>query len=52
MPVEINELIIKVTVNKEHGNTGTNDSGEADKEATVREAVEEMLRIADQKKER
>lgn len=57
MPVEIRELVIKATINQDQNKAaspsnsgGANESEE--KEAIVREAVEEVLRIMDSKKER
>jgi hypothetical protein len=58
MPIEIRELVIKATVNQDQnktasgaGSTTGNDTNE-DRESVVREAVEEMLRIIESKKER
>ena len=57
MPIEIRELVIKATINQDQNkaasatNTGAVDGNE-DKEAIVREAVEEVLRIIESKKER
>jgi len=58
MPIEIRELTIKVNVNQDQNNAaadtpGAGTAGNAeDKEAIVKEAVEEMLRILENKKER
>lgn len=58
MPIEIRELVIKATVNQEQQTTAspggtTNSPGVADdKEALISQAVEEVLRIIDHKKER
>jgi len=57
MPVEIRELVIKATINQDQnkaassGNSGGANESE-EKEAIVREAVEEVLRIMESKKER
>jgi len=57
MPVEIKELVIKATVNQDQntvsgaGSSADNDANE-EREAVVREAVEEVLRIMELKKER
>jgi hypothetical protein len=57
MPVEIRELVIKATINQDQnkaasaGSNGSPNEGE-EKEAIVREAVEEVLRIMESKKER
>lgn len=56
MPVEIRELTIKVQVdnqpasNAQAGSGGDNAPG--DNSAVVKEAVEEVMRILDSKKER
>lgn len=55
MPVEIRELVIKVTVNQDQSKdvSGAGSSGDnEEREAVVREAVEEVLRIIESKKER
>lgn len=56
MPIEIRELVIKATVNQDQTQAASNNNaGAADndaKEAEVREAVEEVLRILENKKER
>ena len=58
MPVEIRELTIKVQVDEQApGNTGStnaggNGSGGGDNSAMVKETVEEVMRILDNKKER
>lgn len=56
MPIEIRELVIKATVNQDQNQAASNNSaGSTDndaKEAQVREAVEEALRILENKKER
>lgn len=57
MPIEIRELVIKATINQDQNkaasatNTGAVDGNE-EKEAIVREAVEEVLRIMESKTER
>ena len=57
MPIEIRELVIKATINQDQNkaasatNNGSADGNE-EKEAIVREAVEEVLRIMESKKER
>lgn len=55
MPIEIRELVIKATVNQDQNaaaqsSTANNENGS--KEAELRDAVEEMLRILENKKER
>lgn len=58
MPVEIRELVIKATVNQDQNkfNSGGDPSGANDtyeeRQSMVREAVEEVLRIIELKKER
>lgn len=55
MPIEIRELVIKATVNQDQNKAAANSTGgnEPDaKEAEIRDAVEEVLRILDSKKER
>jgi len=56
MPVEIRELTIKVNVNGEQPGTAAAPSqgagGGNGKEAMVKEAVEEVMRILETKKER
>ena len=56
MPIEIRELVIKATVNQDQNkaasNTNAGTEGNEEKEAVVREAVEEVLRIIETKKER
>jgi hypothetical protein len=57
MPIEIRELTIKVNVNNDQNAAAAPfvgaSSGDSDgKEEVVREAVEEVLRIMDSKKER
>ncbi len=58
MPIEIKELTIKVNVNQEQGNANASAGGNAvgkeneDKESFMKEAVEQMLRIIENKKER
>jgi Family of unknown function (DUF5908) len=58
MPIEIKELTVKVSVNQEQG-TKTPPAGNStlgkeneDKESLMKEAVEQMLRIIEHKKER
>lgn len=58
MPIEIRELVIKATVNQDQNKTASgagssagNDTNE-ERESVVREAVEEVLRIIESKKER
>ena len=54
MPVEIKELTIRVQVNEtrdSQSNTGSAGSG-GDPKDLVKEAVEEVMRIIDSKKER
>jgi hypothetical protein len=57
MPIEIRELTIKVNVNQDQNKTaaqgagGSNEENEK-KEALIQEAVEEALRILENKKER
>ena len=54
MPVEIKELTIRVQVNEQQGTqstSGTTGSGEKSKDL-VKEAVEEVMRIIESKKER
>lgn len=56
MPIEIRELVIKATVNQDQNRAASNTNAGAEdndeKEAVVREAVEEVLRIMESKKER
>ncbi len=58
MPVEIRELVIKATINQDQNKAasgaaaGASTEENEEKEAVVREAVEELLRIMEQKKER
>jgi hypothetical protein len=58
MPVEIKELTIKVNVNQNQSQPGTTaGSGEGgkeneQKESIIKEAVEQMTRILENKKER
>lgn len=58
MPFEIKELTIKVNVNQEqkaaNQPAGANSAGKEneEKEALMNEAVEQMLRILENKKER
>jgi len=58
MPVEIRELVIKATINQDQNKAASGAAASAsteaneEKEAVVREAVEELLRIMEQKKER
>ena len=58
MPIEIRELSIKVNVNQDQTNptppagsaAGTNENDS--KQAIIKEAVEQMVRILENKKER
>lgn len=56
MPIEIRELVIKATINQDQNKaasaSNSNASETEEKEAIVREAVEEVLRIMESKKER
>jgi hypothetical protein len=57
MPIEIRELIIKVNVNEDQNKAAVQGSGAGSvegekKEALIQEAVEEVLRIIENKKER
>jgi hypothetical protein len=58
MPIEIKELTVKVNVNQEQGakaapaGSGTVGKENEDKESLMKEAVEQMLRIIENKKER
>jgi len=57
MPVEIRELTIKVHVDEQAaGNTGSSNAGGSasggDSSAIVKEAVEEVMRVLESKKER
>ena len=57
MPIEIRELLIKVTVNQPEqadtaANSVTGQAGDADKDAIIAQCVEETLRIIEQKEER
>ena len=58
MPVEIRELTIKVNVNQDQSSqaapagSGTGDNPNDMKQALVKEAVEQMVRILENKKER
>ena len=57
MPIEIRELLIKVTVNQpEQADTAANpvtgQASDADKDAIIAQCVEETLRIIEQKEER
>lgn len=56
MPIEIRELVIKATVNQDQSPAASSSSAgstESDaKEAELRQAVEEVLRILENKKER
>lgn len=54
MPIEINELVIKVTVNDDKGSSATQgkDESAGKAEEIIRQAVEETLRIIENKKER
>lgn len=55
MPVEIRELTIKVNVNQERTGqaSGSNTAADAEKkEAMIQEAVEQVLKIMENKKER
>ena len=57
MPIEIRELLIRVTVNQPEqaesaANPVTGQPGTDDKDAIVAQCIEETLRIIDQKEER
>ncbi len=55
MPIEIRELSIKINVNQERSGQvqGSNTADNAEqKEALIREAVEQVLQIIENKKER
>jgi hypothetical protein len=56
MPVEIRELTIKVQVDEQAGNSqpsgNAGGQGSGDNSAVVKEAVEEVMRILESKKER
>ncbi len=58
MPVEIRELTIKVNVNQDKASqaapagSGTGDNPNDMKQALVKEAVEQVVRILENKKER
>ena len=58
MPVEIRELVIKATINQDQNKAasgaaaGASTEENEEKDSVVREAVEELLRIMEQKKER
>jgi hypothetical protein len=56
MPIEIRELTIKVNVNQDQNKTASNSGSGIDaneeKEALIKEAAEEVLRIIENKKER
>jgi hypothetical protein len=58
MPIEIRELTIKVTVNQEQSNiapaagSSTNANDADTKQAIIKEAVEQMIRIIEHKNER
>jgi hypothetical protein len=58
MPVEIRELTIKVNVNQDQSSqaapagSDTGDNPNDMKQALVKEAVEQMVRILENKKER
>lgn len=58
MPLEIKELHIKVTVNQPQGNTNLqstaagNTTAQEEKEALIRQCVEEVLQVIHDKKER
>ena len=57
MPVEMRELNIRINVNQQAGGAGPqnvsgNDATKEDSEALVKECVEQVLSILDNKKER
>ena len=58
MPIEIRELTIKVNVNQDQtkatadAQPGGGMANSEDREAMIKEAVEEVLRILENKKER
>jgi hypothetical protein len=58
MPIEIKELTVRVNVNQEQrpaattANSGSMGKENEDKEALMKEAVEQVLRIIELKKER
>ena len=58
MPIEIRELLIRVTVNQPQqgeaeANPVTGQAGDSkDKDAVIAQCIEETLRIVDQRKER
>ena len=57
MPIEIRELLIRVTVNQPDqadtsANPVTGQAGTDDKDAIVAQCIEETLRIIEQKEER
>lgn len=58
MPVEIKELTIKVNINQQQPGTSSSapaqvtGSTDDEKEALVKDTVEQVLRILDNKKER
>ena len=57
MPIEIRELTIKVNVNQDQNKSSSNagagngTDGNEEKEALIKEAAEEVLRIIENKKE-
>ncbi len=50
MPIEIKELHIKITVNKEGEQKG--EAGGEDKEALVKECLEQIITVINNQKER
>lgn len=55
MPVEIRELTIKVQVAEQapgNSSAGSGEKGSGDNSDAIKEAVEEVLRIMESKKER
>jgi hypothetical protein len=58
MPIEIKELVVKVNVNQNQNQSaappaaGLGNNGGEEKTALVKEAVEETLRMIENKKER
>lgn len=53
MPIEIKELHIKINVNgTEQTNAAPNQQAGAKKEAVIKAAIEEVMRIESRKKER
>lgn len=53
MPIEIKELVIKATVNEGSGQSGGNGArSEEEKQAIISEAVDRVLQILNDKKNR